>query len=533
MSSAEAQEEHVRVAGRPENLLPIVNVVGLQKSFGGVRALKGVDLKIYPGEVHGLLGANGAGKSTLIKVLAGLEIPDEGTTEVAGVPVKIGNPQQASALGLNFIHQELNLVPHFTAIQNMTLGLPKPTRLGLIDWRKLKSEVEGVKKRLGITFSLDTPVGELSVAEQWLLAIGRALIRRARLIAMDEPTASLSAVESERLFTVVRDLARDGIAILYVSHRLDEVLDLCDTFTVFKDGERVLYEQRLDMTKAALVRAIVGADLETSAGSEMAAQASVGRVVLELSGVSRSPKVRDVTLSVRSGEVLGLAGLVGAGRTELARLILGADTLEEGEIRLDGQPFRPRSPHEAVERGVVLVPEERRSEGLILDQSVAFNLNLPDLQPTRLFSGLPLVGVHKGNQRAQGIIDRLRIKTPSPSTPVRQLSGGNQQKVVIGKWLTRDPKVLILDEPSRGVDVGARSEIHRVIRSLATSGSSVIVISSDDEELPGLCDRVVVMVEGRVAGELRGEAIRKDTILQLSYGRANQEGDHGKQDDAA
>lgn len=528
MSAAETKGARIQVSSGFDALTPVVKVVGLQKSFGGVRALKGVDLEISPGEVHGLLGANGAGKSTLIKVLAGLETPDEGTIEVGGAPTHIENPQRASALGLNFIHQELNLVPHFTAIQNMTLGLSKPTRLGLVDWRRLRAEVIGVTQRLGITFPLDTPISELSVAEQWLLSIGRALVRQARLIAMDEPTASLSAVESERLFAVIRDLAQGGIAVLYVSHRLDEVMDLCDTMTVFKDGERVLYKRRRDMTKAALVRAIVGTDLESQAGPKMAVPSDTGRVVLELRGVSRSPKVRNVTLSVRSGEVLGLAGLVGAGRTELARLIFGADALEEGEIDLEGWPYRPRSPYEAVERGVVLVPEERRSEGLILDNSVAFNLNLPHLRPTRLVQGLPLVGVRKGNRRAQGIIDRLGIKTNSPATPVRQLSGGNQQKVVIGKWLTRDPKVLILDEPSRGVDVGARSEIHSVIRSLATGGSAVIVISSDDEELPGLCDRVVVMVEGQIAGELRGESIRKEAILQLSYGRGSREGNHGQ-----
>ena len=504
----------------------MVSVSGLEKSFGGVRALKGIDLKIYPGEVHGLVGANGAGKSTLIKVLAGLETPDEGTVKVAGEPTSIANPQRATALGLSFIHQELNLVPHFTALQNMTLGLPKPTRFGLIDWPKLRAELASVATRLGITFSLDTPVGELSVAEQWLLSIGRALVRRARLIAMDEPTASLSAVESEKLFKVIGDLSRDGVAVLYVSHRLDEVLDLCDAFTVLKDGERVLYERRNDMTKTALIRAMLGTDLETSENSARPANGA-GSVVLALEHVSRPPKVRDVTLSVRSGEILGLAGLVGAGRTELVRLIFGADAVEEGEMRLEGQRFRPRAPYEAVEKGVVLVPEERRSEGLILDRSVAFNINLPNLKPTRLTKSLPVVGVQKGRERAYDIINRLGIRTDSPDTPARQLSGGNQQKVVIGKWLTRTPKILILDEPSRGVDVGARAEIHNVIRSLAGGGSAVIVISSDNEELPGLCDRVVVMVEGRVAGELIGKNIRKEGILQLSYQHAPQKGRDG------
>ena len=491
-----------------------------------MRALRGIGLKIYPGEVHGLVGANGAGKSTLIKVLAGLETPDEGTIEVAGEPTSIVNPQRATALGLSFIHQELNLVPHFTAIENMTLGLPKPTRFGLIDWPKLRTELAGVTQRLGIAFSLDTPVGELGVAEQWLLSIGRALVRRARLIAMDEPTASLSAVESERLFKVIGDLARDGIAVLYVSHRLDEVLNLCNAFTVLKDGERVLTERRDDMTKTALIRAMLGAELETSDDSD-GPLSGAGGVVLELEHVSRPPKVRDVSLNVRGGEILGLAGLVGAGRTELARLIFGADAVEEGNMRLEGQPFQPKAPYEAVEKGVVLVPEERRSEGLVLDRSVAFNINLPNLKPTRLIKSLPVVGAQKGRARASDIINRLGIKTDSPDTPVRQLSGGNQQKVVIGKWLTRAPKILILDEPSRGVDVGARAEIHNVIRGLANGGCAVIVISSDNEELPGLCDRVVVMAEGRVAGELTGKNVSKEAILQLSYQHAPQRGRDG------
>lgn len=517
MLVSETQHVGVKTPGKGDRSKPIIDVAGLQKSFGGVRALKGVALKIYPGEIHGLVGANGAGKSTLIKILAGLETPDEGTLTIAGAPVSISNPQHATALGLSFIHQELNLVPHFTAIQNMTLGLPKPTRLGLINWRKLKAEVATVTQRLGINFPLDTPISELSIAEQWLLSIGRALIRRSRFIAMDEPTASLSAAESEKLFAVVKSLAHDGIAVLYVSHRLEEVLALCDNLTVFKDGERVLYKPRREMTKAELIRAIVGAELGDTpkAGT---GSASFGKVVLELDRVSRLPRVKDVTLEVRQGEVLGLAGLVGAGRTELARVIFGADALEEGEMRLEGKPFSPNSPHEAVELGVALVPEERRSEGLVLDQSVAFNLNLPYLRPTRLLSAFPLTGVHQGNQRAQSIIDRLGIKTASAATPVRQLSGGNQQKVVIGKWLTRNPKVLILDEPSRGVDIGARTEIHKVIRGLAQQGSAVVVISSDDDELPELCDRIIVMVEGQVAGELSGEDIRKENILQLNYG---------------
>ncbi len=521
-----ASNEPITTAAAPAAVLPttanpaarpsLVHVEGLSKSFGGVQALDGVALSIRPGQVHGLVGANGAGKSTLIKVLAGLETPDDGLIEIDGVRTTIPDPQRATALGLSFIHQELNLVPHFTAIENMTLGLAKPARAGLIDWPKVRAEVADVVARLGITFSLDAPTSSLSVAEQWMLSIGRALIRRAKLIAMDEPTASLSSEESERLFTVIRELAKDGIAILYVSHRLEEIMQLCDVVTIFKDGERVAFLARPEMTRSALVRGIVGGDL-TDRDDTTGGHHHIGPVVLDVQHISRAPKVRDVSLRLHAGEVLGLAGLVGAGRTELARLIFGVDAPEEGSMRLGDRPYRPTAPYDAVERGVVLVPEERRALGLVLERSVSFNLNLPHLRPVRNVSWLPFVSDRKSDARTRTLMERLKIKAENPSTPVRQLSGGNQQKVVIGKWLSLSTRVLILDEPSRGVDVGARAEIHLIIRELAQQGAAVLVISSDNEELPGLCDRVLVMVEGSLAGELRGDAITKERILHLSY----------------
>lgn len=494
---------------------PLLQVRGLAKHFGGVRALKGVDLDIRAGEVHGLVGANGAGKSTLIRLLAGVHRPDAGTIEVDGAAVTIAHPQHASEIGLNFIHQELNLVPKFNAIENMTLGLPKASRLGLITWGPVRRRVDEVTRRLGADFPLDVPVENLSVANQWLISIGRALIRRARLIAMDEPTASLSAEEAGRLFQIIRELSSDGIAILYVSHRLDEIMALCDRVTVFKDGDRVLHADRAAMTKADLVRAIVGGEVPAAASSRVPEHARA--VVLETRQLGRGSAVRDVSLQLRAGEVLGLAGLVGAGRSELARLIFGADRPDRGTMLLDGMPWRPSGPHDAVRRGIGFIPEERRSQGLILHKDVSFNINLADLRPLRYAAPVPLISLSRAARRAKAIALELQVKTPRVSTPVVELSGGNQQKVVIGKWLTRDPRVLILDEPSRGVDVGARAEIHRSIRELAAGGVGVIVISSEVEELPGLCDRVLVMVEGRVAGELGGPAITKEAILQLSY----------------
>jgi ribose transport system ATP-binding protein/rhamnose transport system ATP-binding protein len=498
---------------------PFLEVIGLRKHFGGVQALKGVDLRIHAGEVHGLVGANGAGKSTLIRILAGVTHPDAGIILLDKQPVAISNPQHATRLGLSFIHQELNLVPKFSVIQNMTLGLPKASTFGLIRWHEVQREVEAAAQRVGLHFPLDTPVGDLSVAEQWLVSIGRALIRRARLIAMDEPTASLSEGETQRLFQIIRELAADGIGILYVSHRLEEILELCNDITVFKDGQAILNTNVSATSKQHLVKAIAGRSIDTRASSEITS-ASSSPVLLETRGLSAGRRVKNVSFSLHRGEVLGLAGLVGAGRTELARLLFAADQPDAGTILLDNKVWIPTSPNHAVAKGIGFVPEERRHQGLILDKSVSFNINLPFLQYQRLSPFVPLLSHRKASTTARTISNRLSVKTQSVETRVGDLSGGNQQKVVIGKWLTRDLKILILDEPSRGVDVGARAEIHKIIRELGANGVGVIVISSEVEELPGLCDRVLVMVEGKIAGELIGPAITKEAILHMCYENA-------------
>lgn len=498
-----------------ENTTPFLQVRGLAKHFGGVQALKGVDLDVTAGEVHGLVGANGAGKSTLIRCLAGVIQPNGGDILIDGAPVRIPDPQQARRLGMSFIHQELNLVPKFSALQNMMLGLPKPKQAGMIDWRAVRRQVDPVIKRLGIQFRLDTPVDELTVAERWLISIGRALLFETRLIAMDEPTASLSVEESERLFRIIRELSAEGIAILYVSHRLDEILDLCRQVTVFKDGARVLSIGRAELSRPALVRAIVGGEIDPV--GDISHAPPDRPVLLEARGLSRSHVVRDASFRLHAGEVLGLAGLVGSGRSELVRMIYSADRPDKGDVYLQGKRISVRSPYDAVRHGIALVPEERRSQGLLLDQSVAFNVNIPKVRSLRPVRWLPLINLKRGAAQAEKIVRRLQVKTGSIDTPVRNLSGGNQQKVVIGKWLTEPMRVIILDEPSRGVDVGARGDIHAIVRNLAAEGAGVIVISSEVEELPGLCDRALVMVEGRIAGELVGEAITKEALLHLSY----------------
>jgi ribose transport system ATP-binding protein len=494
---------------------PWLELHGISKRFGGVQSLRSVDLTLHTGEVHALVGANGAGKSTLVRILAGAHPPDAGEIRVDGEAVTIGDPQQATQLGFSFIHQELNLVPRFDAVQNITLGLKHSKRFGLVNWRGVQREIQEVVDRLRIDFRLDVPVAELSVAEQWLIAIGRALMLRSRLIAMDEPTASLSAAESERLFSLVRELSRDGISILYVSHRLDELLELCQEFTVLRNGERMLSAPRSEMDRARLVRAIAGADVARPERVEH--EATDEETVLEVRGLCRGSMVRDVSFELRRGEVLGLAGLVGAGRTEVARMIFGADRPDAGTMYLGGREFKPRKSYDAIKRGIGLVPEERRSEALVLNRSVRFNIDLPSFQTLRSTRWWPVISGRRSREWASKVARELDIRTPSVETTVGQLSGGNQQKVVIGKWLRSTLQVLILDEPTRGVDVGARAEIYRIIREFAAKGAGVLVISSDNEELPGLCDRVLVMVEGRIAEELAGSRITQEALLSASY----------------
>lgn len=497
---------------------PFLVAEDIAKSYGGVQALKGVSLSLRPGEVHGLVGANGAGKSTLIRVLAGLVQPDRGRILCDGQPVVIPTPHRASDLGMNFIHQELAFVPGMTVVQNIMLGLPKRSRFGLLDWRAIARDVAPVARRVGITAPLFSTVKGLPAAENWLISICRALIRKAHLIVMDEPTASLSAGESERLFAIVEDLARSGVAVLYVSHRLDEVMRLCHRVTAFRDGRSVAEIGRARLTRPALVEAIVGLNIERFAKVPRSNRSR--GVVLSVRALVRQPRVRGVSFDLHRGEVLGIGGLVGAGRTELVRLIYGADKPDAGTIALDGRPFAPRSPAQAVKAGLGLVPEERRAEGLVLGKSVAFNLQLSNLARIVRSPVLPLIDGRRRDGLSLAAIRDLAIKTPGTETAVGRLSGGNQQKVVIGRWLLRGPKVLILDEPTRGVDVGARGEIHRLIRGLAAKGMAVLVISSEPDELPDLCDRVLVMAEGRVVRELEGGAMTRNTIIEASYAEA-------------
>jgi ribose transport system ATP-binding protein len=498
---------------------PLIRIDKVSKHFGGVAALREVSFTIRAGAVHGLVGANGAGKSTLIRALAGIGRPDSGTIEIDGSAVSINSPDDASELGLAFIHQEMSLIPGWDVLRNMALGLNPVTRFGLIDWRPTRLRAREVALRLNFKFALSTNVNSLSTADQWLVLIGRALMRDARLIAMDEPTASLSNSEARRLHQIVRELVAAGTAVVFVSHRLDEVAELCDDITVLKDGavtKRVIGERT---SKPELIRAIVGRDIEIPEKGKIPREH--GQPVLEAQDVSDAKLLHNVNLTVHAGEIVGLGGLVGSGRTELAKIMYGAARARGGRVLLDGVTTKFRQPADAVAAGIGLVPEERRSEGLFQDRSIDFNINIAKLDSLTLGALLPFLNLRRGRARAETVVRQVTVKAEGVHAPVNSLSGGNQQKVVIARWLIDKPKVLILDEPSRGVDVGARSEVHRVIRELAATGTAILVISSDNEELVGLCDRVVVLAEGSVAGELLGPEITTDNIISLSFAQSS------------
>ena len=424
------------------------------------------------------------------------------------------SPHVAAKLGMSFIHQELAFVPGMTVLENIMLGMPKKTRFGVVDWEAIAKDVSPIAARVGVKAALGTNAKGLPAAENWLINITRALVLKARLIVMDEPTAALSAAEAERLFSIIQDLRRSGVAVLYVSHRLDEILELCRHVTVFRDGRSVAELAGRTSHGRRLSR-------RSSAASSRRRPTDRPRVdrepVLSVRDLVRAPRVKGVSFDLRKGEVLGLGGLVGAGRTELARLLFGADRPEEGSMTLEGKRYAPRGPADAVKAGVGLVPEERRVEGLILSKSLAFNLSLANLQSIIFHPALPFVSGSRRKSLAERAIRDLAIETTSAETPVGRLSGGNQQKVVIARWLASRPKVLILDEPTRGVDVGARAEIHRLIRNLAREGMAVLVISSEPEELPDMCDRALIMAEGRIVGELAGEALTRERIIGASY----------------
>ncbi|WP_051712936.1 sugar ABC transporter ATP-binding protein [Actinoalloteichus caeruleus] len=490
---------------------PLVRMTGIVKTYPGVRALDSVDLEVRPGEVMGLVGENGAGKSTLLKVLAGVVSPDEGEVLVEGRPVRMNGPRDAQRLGLAVIHQELTLAPHLSVAENILVAA-EPTRFGMLDRREMERRTEAALSELGIQLDPWVEVERLSLARRQLVEVARALAAKARLIVMDEPTSALTEDEVDRLLAVVRRLRDSGVSIVYVSHRMREIFEVCDRITVLRDGRHTGLSRADDTDPDALVARMVGREI-TQLYGERSDQAR-DEVVLEVRNLSSGDRVRDVSLAVRAGEIVGLAGLVGSGRTETARAVFGADP-HQGEILLRGRPVRFAHPKEALAEGVCYLSEDRKATGLFLEMSVRRNIAVT----------VPRTIAPKGWFRPRAerdVADRfrtsLRIACPSVDSLVGGLSGGNQQKVALAKWLATEPSVLLLDEPTRGVDVGAKAEIYRIIRELAAAGVAVLMISSELPEVIGMSDRIVVLSAGRTAGELTADEATEEAIVALATG---------------
>jgi ribose transport system ATP-binding protein len=497
---------------------PRLAVTGARKQFPGVLALDGVSITLAPGEVLAVVGENGAGKSTLMKCVAGVYHLDSGEVRLDGRLVRFPTPADAIAEGVTLIHQELNLAENLSVTDNLFLGreLTRGGSVRMLNIGEMSYRATELLAKVGLAADrARSRVETLSPGEKQLVEIARALGTDVRVLIMDEPTSSLTQIETERLYAVIESLKSQGVSILYISHRLAEVRRCADRVTVLRDGRNAGELEKADITHDNMVRLMVGRDLQYFY-PKVHRSGIGGAPALEVNGLRyRSGPEIPASFDVRAGEILGMAGLVGAGRTELAEAIFGVRRVVAGQIRLDGQVWRARSPTNAIAAGVLLVPEDRRLHGLVLEESVGFNLSLPNLRRIGSFLGIRR---RAEDELHRTWINRLRIKTPSPKQNAGLLSGGNQQKVVYGKWLARGPRVLILDEPTRGVDVGAKSEIYSLIDELASRGIAVWMITSDMEELLGMSDRVLVMHEGRVAGELAGNRLTEEAVMQLATG---------------
>ncbi|ACL25765.1 sugar ABC transporter ATP-binding protein [Chloroflexus aggregans] len=491
---------------------PRLTLSNIVKTFPGVQAVKNVSLEAYSHEILALVGENGAGKSTLMNIINGIVQPDSGTIMLDGQPVIIDSPRRAQALGITMIHQELALLPELTVGQNMFLGR-EPHRAGWIDWKRLYQQAQQALDRLGIAISARAKVADLSIAERQLVEIARALSYQARLIALDEPTSSLTERETEILFRLVRQLRAEGVALIYISHRLDEIFALADRIAVMRDGELVSVGSTNEFTAQRLVQLMVGRSLQAT---EPTLVAQRGEPLIRAVNLHAGKEVRGVSFTLHRGEIVGMAGLVGAGRTNVARLLFGADRLDQGELWFEGQPVRLRSPRDAIKLGIGFVTEDRKMQGLFLKQSVRNNAATGLIE--RL-SRLGFIEFRTLNKHIAELINQLRVRTPSLQQQVRNLSGGNQQKVIIARWLALKPKLLILDEPTRGVDVGAKAEIHALIRELANQGMAILMISSELPEILAVSDRIIVMREGRITAEFSRREASQDRIMQAAVGQ--------------
>jgi rhamnose transport system ATP-binding protein len=503
---------------------PLLAAAGIGKSFGAVHALRGVTFDVRPGEVHALVGENGAGKSTLIRIISGAETPDAGTLEIGGRHAHRMDPATARALGIAAIYQQPSLFPHLTVAENIALAVEPAGLWRRVRWKARRAAAERVLARVGAAIAPGRLARSLTLPEQQLVEIAKAIGLDARVFVMDEPSASLTDTEVTRLFEVVRRLRADGAGIVYVSHRLEEVAALADRVTVLRDGETIATLPRERVTREAVIELMVGRQRTAVSSTRRGEAAQVARsgdaktIALELRQLaSRAAGIHDVSLSIRRGEIVGIAGLVGAGRTQLAETIFGLTPADAGTILRDGKPARIASPAAAIALGIAYLPEDRRQHGVVLPMSIAANTTLASLASV---SRRGLIDRDAEAAHARGFVERLRIKAPSVSAAADSLSGGNQQKVALARWLSTRPAVLILDEPTQGIDVGAKAEIHAMIADLAAQGLAILMISSDLPEVLAMSDRVIVMRGGRIAGELGRAEATAPAVMALAVGTA-------------
>jgi len=494
---------------------PVLEMQGIAKRFHGVPALQNVNLTIYPGEVHALMGENGAGKSTLMKILAGAYIADEGEIRINGSPVKITDPGTARKAGINLIYQELNVAPNLTVTENMFMG--SELRHGqFLDRKSMEREAQQVLSSLGASFAANTVVSTLSIAEQQQVEIARALKDKSRILVMDEPTAALSDRETQHLFEVIRRLRNDGIAIIYISHRMEEIYALADRISVLRDGQYIGSLTRNEISAQRLVQMMVGRSMQDF--YEHQRQTNLGAVVLEVRNITDGRKIKSASFQIRAGEILGLAGLVGAGRTEVSRLIFGADHKASGEVFLNGMKVNINTPSDAIAASIGYVPEDRKDQGLFLEMSSRKNIALNTLKQD---AKAGIVNWTSVNRLATDAVENFNIRLANLEIRAMDLSGGNQQKLLLARWLAIKPRVLMLDEPTRGVDIGAKSEIYRIISELAAQGVAILMVSSELPEIVGMSDRVLVMREGQLVGELDGslgKEITQENIMHYATG---------------
>lgn len=494
----------------PPSLLELRDIT---KGFPGVRALENVKFDLRPGEIHALVGENGAGKSTLVKILSGVYQPDRGEIFLRGAPARILSPAHAQVLGISPVHQELQLEPYLSVAENIFLGRQPTRRLGIVDHQRMHREARHLLDSLGVTIDSAAPIESISIAQRQIVAIARAVLGTARVIIFDEPTSSLTERETALLFEMISKLRKTGIGIIYISHRIEEIFRLCDRVTVLRDGRYIATKPVGETNRLEVIALMIGRDISDLFKKEVA---PIGETVLEVRGLSKKGLLHDISFSLRRGEIVGLAGLVGAGRTDLARAIFGDITFEFGDIVVAGKTITGHhTPRQAISAGIALVPEDRKEQGLVLGLSVRKNISLAMLPA---LSHMAFIRASEEKRLTRSYVEQLTIKTPSIDQKTLYLSGGNQQRVVIAKWLATQPKVLIVDEPTRGIDVRAKASIHALLCDLAKQGVAILMISSDLPEILAMSDRILVMHRGRITGELSGGEATQEAIMHYATG---------------